>query len=165
MSDEHEPARRSARRDQLQALADRGATEGERAAAAKALADYDAKHPEPAERAHTWTATITPVNTNEWNVTVARCGSADELLRQRARTILDDLDGVHDAEVHAGKLGTMVVWRESELAADRLAKLKGATLRMPNGDTKIARSSSGTIHDTDQDRWGVLYRARDLKRG
>jgi hypothetical protein len=88
----------------------------------------------------------------------------DDLVRQRAQRIFDDLESVHEAEVHAGKIGMLVVWREDEAAADRLAKWNGAIIRVPNGSEHRARSSSGTIHDTEQDRWGVLYKAKDLRR-
>ncbi len=87
----------------------------------------------------------------------------DDLVRRRAKRLFDDLEGVHEAEVHAAKIGTVVVWREDEAAADRLAKWKGARIRVPNGSEHVARSSSGMVHDPEQDRWGVLYKAKDLR--
>lgn len=91
-------------------------------------------------------------------------GWLDDIIRQRAVELFDDLDGIHEAEVHAGKIGTLVVWRDSEAAAERLAGFRQAMIRVPNGDTKVARSSSGLLHDTETGRWGVLYKAKDLRR-
>jgi hypothetical protein len=147
MTDEyrHPSAKRSARREQLQALADRGATEGEREAARRALAALgpDSEPPE----------------------------DIDALIRKRAETILADVDGIHEAELYPAKIGRLVVWRGSKEAAERLAGFTvDIRLRMPDGSVKIARRrgaavhDAGVIEDTDSGRWGVLYRASDLRR-
>jgi hypothetical protein len=163
MSDEyrHPSATRTTRFEQARALLREGsnASDAELAWARSFVAEHEVESP----RGGLWSATVTPTH-GPFTWTGPMPGDIDDLIRQRAQRIFDDLEGVHEAEVHAGKIGMLVVWREDEAAANRLAKWKGAIIRVPNGSEHRARSSSGTIHDTEQDRWGVLYRAKDLRR-
>lgn len=142
---EHPSAGRTSKRAVLQALVDRGATEGERVAAARQLAELDAKHREP--------------------VVAAPVDPLIVLVQQQTQDLLDELGSIHDAEVHAGKIGMFVVWRASPNAADWLQCFGrgSARLRLPDGVVMLATRCRGLIHDTEQDRWGVLYRAKDLR--
>lgn len=145
--DRHPSANRSTRLSQLQALAadGNGATPEERENARRRLAEYEARLASEPDG--------------------VPCGASQpDRSRDLARSILADLEGVHEAEVHAGKIGTLVVWRSSEAAADRLARWRMARVRIPDEGMMFARKSSGLVHDTEADRWGVLYRAKDLRR-
>lgn len=128
--DTHGSAERSSRRDQLQALVDRGATAGERAAARVALDELEAKHGKA------------PAPAGPYSV--------------------DNVAFVEEAEVHAAKIATFVVWRASHNDADRLQCWGPVRIRVPDGQVMRARRCAGKVHDTEADRWGVLYRARDL---
>jgi hypothetical protein len=156
----------ASRIEHLRALAAEGsgATDGERAAALRALEIHEAKQADEVVRVDLGRF----LDLEAWDRDCWDCSSrwptpAESVSQQRARDVFDDLEGIHEAEQHAGRLGTLVVWRANESEADRLAKWKNARVRVPDGSVQWARSSSGTVHDPEGGRWGVLYKRRDLR--
>ena len=142
--DRHPSAKRTKRREQLQALVERGATDGEREAARRALDALGPDQPQP----------------DDW---FAMDRLIRELIRERAERLFVDLESIHEAESHAGKIGTVVVWRADLEAATKLANWDGAQIRTPDGAVRIARRNAGLVHDPDTDRWGVLYKASSFQ--
>ncbi len=153
---QHPTAARSTRLQQLRALAadGNGATDAERENARRRLAEYEAKIArEPTPPA--------PIGGPYW-ANLDRADISDDI-KQAVRDAWSDMEAFHEAEVHAGKIGTFVVWRADRDDADYLQCLGAGHVRLPDGQRMKAKRSRGLIHDTDQDRWGVLYRASDLR--
>lgn len=155
--DRHPTATRTTRIEQAQALLREGsnAAESELAWARRVVAEHASK-PEPSLYDR-WKARTPYMADYRTRGTPDQVRTIEDALREAEQDLLE-LESVHEAEVHAGKIGTFVVWRSSHGAADSLQCWDSPRIRLPSGEVTTDLRCRGLVHDTEADRWGVLYR-------
>ena len=154
--DRHPTATRTTRLEQAQALLREGsnAAESEIAWARRVVAEHASK-PEPSLYDR-WKARTPHMADYRRRGTPEQVRIIEDALREAERNLID-LESVHEAEVHAGKIGMFVVWRSDQSAADSLQCWDSPRIRIPSGEVTTDLRCCGLMHDTEVDRWGVLY--------